>query len=346
MKNIENLLRAMPKVDLHCHLDGSIRCETILALAKSQGYHLPTTDPTEIKKYVQAGPNCRSLSDFLQVFNYIYPLLRQANALKRIAYELCEDCAKDNIRYVEVRFAPLLCAHDKFSTQEVIESVLEGLAMGGRDFGVDSSVIVCLIRSFSPQENWASFEAAQRFYGRGVVALDLAGDESKFPTQDFALYFERAKTKGMAATCHAGEAQGLHNLKSALSFGVERIGHGTHLMDAPDLLQEVLARNIVLEVGLTSNVRTRTVASYEEHPLRQFLKAGVRVTLNTDDKGILDIDLTHEYVQAYQLGISLSMLAQIALNGVSALFLPDVKKQKIKKLFEEQMNSVVATAGV
>ncbi|MBI4051045.1 MAG: adenosine deaminase, partial [Elusimicrobia bacterium] len=308
---IRNLLWNLPKVDLHCHLDGSLRVATILDLARQAKVKLPADNVQDLTPFVQVSPTCQSLSECLQVFYVLYPLLRTPEAIERIAYELCEDSAQENIRYVETRFAPMLNAHEKFPPKEVVASALKGLEKGQRKFGVKADVVICLFRSHSLHENRTAFEIAKRFWthrplsGPRVVGLDVAGDESKHPTLEFAEFFEQARASGMPTTCHAGETHGTENLKAALELHVQRIGHGIHLMEDTRLLQQVIERQIPLEIGITSNVRTKTVPSLETHPAYTFFKSGVPVTLNTDDRGVFGITLTHEYETAQKLGFSL-----------------------------------------
>jgi adenosine deaminase len=331
------LLRRLPKTDLHCHLDGSVRPETALELARKLGHKVS-------KEQLRVGPSCRSLKDFLDVFDALYPLLRTAEALERIAYELIEDCAAENIRHVEVRFAPELNRSAAFSTDEALEAALRGLRRGLADFGTTSSVIVCLLRSHTPEQNRRAFASLKKFFqarpaldSPSVVALDLAGDEARYPTMLFADFYEQAERLGFWTTCHAGETEGTANLRACLDLSVMRIGHGTHLLEDQTLMKEVVARRVPLEIGLSSNVRTKSVASLEAHPARRFHDAGVAITFNTDDRGIIGIDLTHEYEQASRIGFTFEELCRISLGSVDHVFLPPGEKAKLKARFEHEL---------
>ncbi|MBI5243448.1 MAG: adenosine deaminase [Elusimicrobia bacterium] len=341
---MESELRALPKTDLHCHLDGSLRVETALELAAGRKLKLPADTADELRPFLTVAPTCASLKEFLDVFQLIYPLLRDSSALERIAYELCEDCSAENIRHVEVRFAPLLQARSKFPPEEVIEAVLRGLSRGLADFEVTSGVIICLFRSHSARENAAAFRALKRFFkpgnglsSPGVVGMDLAGDEARHPTMEFADFFDQARRLGIPATCHAGEVVGTENLKAAISLDVRRIGHGTHLFEDEQLLDEVIRRRVPLEVGITSNVRTKSVRSLRAHPVRRFFEAGVPITLNTDDRGIIGIDLTHEYRAAAELGFSFEELAGLSLASVDHLFLPEADRRRLRASFQAEI---------
>ena len=344
-------LRKLPKADLHCHLDGSLRPRTVLELAKAAKVKLPADDLEGLLPFVQVAPTCRSLKEFLDVFHVLYPLLRRADAVERIAYELVEDCAADGILHCEVRFAPELQTTASFSTDQVVEAVLKGLRRGFKDFGTTSSVIVCLFRSHGPSENRRAFETAKKAFKAdasleepAVVGLDLAGDEARYPTIEYASFYQEARALGIHTTCHAGETVGTKNLKAALDLSVERIGHGIHLFEDKALMAEVVRRGVPLEIGISSNVRTKAVPDFESHPALAFHRAGVKITLNTDDRGILGIDLTHEYAEALRLGFTAAELARLSVASVDHLFLPARERARLKARFEAAA-SRLAPAG-
>ena len=346
---MNDLLRRLPKTDIHCHLDGSLRPATILDLAGQYRVKLPADTVEELRPHVQVAPTCRSLKEFLDVFDILYPLLRHAQAVERIAYELIEDCAADNIKHVEVRFAPELQTTASFSTDQVVESCLKGLKRGYEEFQTTSAVIICLFRSHGPQQNRRAFETLKKFFRAAapgepsVVGLDVAGDEARYPTIEYSSFYEQAKTLGIYTTCHAGETLGTANLRAALDLSVMRIGHGTHLMEDKNLMAEVVRRRVPLEIGISSNVRTKSVPNFKSHPALAFHKAGVPVTLNTDDRGILGIDLTHEYGQALRLGFTLAELGAISLASVEHLFLPASQREKLRRHFQKETSSLLET---
>lgn len=349
---MRDFFHKLPKTDLHCHLDGSLRPATVLELGRKYKVKLPADNLKDLTPHVQVAPTCRSLKEFLDVFHLLYPLLVHAEAVERIAYELVEDCAAENIRHVEARFAPSLQAHDKFRTDAVVEAVLKGLRRGCKDFGTTSSVIICLFRSHGPRENRWAFDSLKKYFNANakleepsVVGVDLAGDEARYPTMEYADFYREAKDRGIWMTCHAGETEGTANLEAALELDVHRIGHGTHLRDSQKLAKEVVKRNVPLEVGISSNVRTKSVPSFEQHPVVDFHKMGVPFTLNTDDRGILGIDLTHEYVEATKLGFSREQLAKISLDSVDHVFLPAAEKARLKARFKKEIDGLLAATG-
>lgn len=348
--NTAAVLAALPKTDIHCHLDGSLRPATVLELARQLKVKLPADNVKDLTPYVQVAPTCRSLKEFLDVFHLLYPLLQDSRSVERIAYELVEDCAKDNIRHVEARLAPVLQATASFTSDLVVEAVLRGLKRGFLDFGSTSSVIICLFRSHGPAENRKAFNTLKKYFQKdprpeepAVVGMDLAGDEARYPTMEYAAFYEEAKALGIWTTCHAGETKGTANLRAALDLSVMRIGHGTHLMEDQDLLKEVVRRKVPLEIGISSNVRTKSVRDFESHPALPFFRAGVPITLNTDDRGILGISLTHEYGEALKLGFSLSELAGLSAASTDHLFLPPAQRARLRAKFQAEIAAVMGS---
>ncbi|MEE8425049.1 MAG: adenosine deaminase [Elusimicrobiota bacterium] len=346
-KSENDLLRRMPKIDTHCHLDGSLRVETVLELAKKQRVRMPADTVEDLRRFVTVAPTCGSLADFLDVFNYIYPLVRDPASVERVAYELIEDCAQENIRHVEVRDAPVIHAHEKFTAAHFVEAALRGLRRGRKDFGVTSGFIIGLFRSHSPKENRVAFDAVKRFYRPGnglrepgVVGMDLCGDEARFPTMEFADFYREARELGIPTTCHAGETEGTENLQAALDLEVGRIGHGTHLFEDDKLLERVVQTGTPVEVGITSNLRTKSVARAEDHPIREFHRRGVRVSINTDDRGMIDIDLTHEFETALKIGFTFEQLMKLSTDSVDHLFLPMEDRRKLKASFQGEMRAL------
>ena len=213
---------------------------------------------------------------------------------------------------------------------------------------VSSGLILCLYRSLGPKENRAAFEGLKRFYRPenglarpGVVGMDLAGDEARYPTIQYAEFFEEGARLGIPATCHAGETVGTANLEAALALGVRRIGHGTHLAEHEPLLRQVVERRIPIEIGLTSNLRTKAVAGLAEHPALRFHRAGVRISLNTDDRGLFGIDLTHEYGLAREAGFTLEELSAISVGAVDHLFLPAGDKRRLAASFSRETKALL-----
>lgn len=314
--------KQLPKIDLHLHLDGAIRVATIAGLGDELGIQLPSYDPKELAKFVQVNRDCRSLTDFLKRFEVFYPLLPFAKTQERIAYELCEDCVRDNVIYFEARFAPALCTSPKFTMEDAVVAALEGFRRGQRDFGVRCGTILCCYRSVSVQENIAVVKLAHKYRDQGVVGIDLAGDENHFPAAPHAEAFALARKLDIPITIHAGEGCRPENIREAVfTHGATRIGHGVSLQNDPELLKAVRDRGTVFEICLTSNLQTCTVPSVQAHPFRKFLDEKIRVTLNTDDPAISNITLTHEFeLAAREYHLQPAEVRGLLLNAAQAVF--------------------------
>ncbi|MFH1416546.1 MAG: adenosine deaminase [Elusimicrobiota bacterium] len=336
----DELLRKLPKTDLHCHLDGSIRTSTIIELAREQGYPLPADNVEELRPYVRVPLDCRSLGDFLARFEVFYPLLTNPAALERISYELMRDCSAENVKYLEIRFAPVLQKTDSFPISQVVESVLAGIKKGERDYPIRGGLLLCLYRGTLPEDSIETVGCAISLRENGVCGIDIAGDESRYPLEDFITPVKMAREAGVNITIHAGEAAGAEYIKEAVAMGANRIGHGVTLAEDPALMEELARKEVPLEICITSNVHTQVVKDYETHPFRKFVENGVKVTLNTDDRGVSGIDLTYEYEKASELGLSLEDIQGIMINGVEAAFLDKEEKEELKTIFLKEIKEV------
>ena len=326
---------ALPKIDLHLHLDGAIRVPTIAALGDELGIRLPTYDPQKLARYVQVNRDCRSLTDFLKRFEVFYPLLPFAQTQERIAYELCEDAARDNVIYFETRFAPALAASRTFRMEDAVVAALEGLRRGQRDFGVRCGLILCCYRSLSLARNLATVKLAHRYREAGVVGIDLAGDETHYPAAPLAAAFRLARKLELPVTMHAGEGSAAENIREAVfDHGAVRIGHGVALARDGELLKRVRDQGTTFEICLTSNVQTCSVPSLRRHPFPHFLREQVRVTLNTDDPAISNITLTHELALAARtFKLTRRQVRDILLNAAQAAFAePSVKRSLARRI--------------
>jgi adenosine deaminase len=317
------LVRALPKAELHCHLDGSIRPETLLELGREYGQPMPAATP-EALGTMMAARDVRDLDEYLGRFDITLSVMQTAESLRRIAYELVEDAAADGVRYIEIRFCPALNVRGALSLADVMDAVLRGISLGERDHGVRARVIVCALRSMPPALSRELAELAVGYQGRGVVGFDLAGGEHGNPAVAHAAAFDLARRGGLAVTAHAGEAFGPKSIHQAVfDLCTNRIGHGTRLYEDPALASYVNDRRITLEICLTSNVQTRVVPSYDAHPLRSYVEHGMSVTLNTDNRLISGTTLTDEYLHAARaLDFTLRELGELALESFAAAFLP------------------------
>ena len=290
----EELVRALPKTDLHCHLDGSLRVETLLELAHEQGVELPADNVEELNNIIHAGSERnKSLAEYLKVFDYTLSVLQEAPALERVAFELAEDQWNDGVRLLEVRFSPVLNIEKGLTLAETIEATKAGLKRAEAKYGIKTGIIVCGIRSIGAQTSLTLAELAVAFKNRGVVGYDLAGQEENFPAKDHMEAFYLTLNNNLNLTIHAGEAYGPESIHQAIHYcGAHRIGHGTRTREDGDLLNYINDHRIPLEMCITSNVQTGSVNSFETHPIRNYYDLGLRVTINTDNLLVSDTTIT------------------------------------------------------
>jgi adenosine deaminase len=329
-------LLGLPKAELHVHLDGSLRPATLLELARARGVELPADEPEALARAMLVS-DAESLEEYLEPFRLTLGVMQDAEAIERVAFELSEDHAAENVRYVEVRFCPDLCTRRGLTSDEVLDAALAGLAGAERATGIRTSVIVCGLRSLPPASSLEMAELAVAYAGRGVCAFDLAGAEHGFPVADHVEALRVAHAAGLPVTIHAGEGFGPRSIRQALELGrAARIGHGTRLGEDAALLGEVRDAGIVLEICLTSNVQTRVAASYETHPLRSFFDQGLRVALCTDNRLMSGVTLTREYEHARDaLGFTWEELVQVARTGFASAFAQEGLREEMLRGFAE-----------
>ncbi len=314
----------LPKTDLHVHLDGSMRIETMLDIAQKEGIDLGADTPEKLIKKIGPGKMHESLNKYLEGFDLTLKVMQTPESLYRAAYELAEDNAKENVHYIEVRYSPILHTQKGLSPTVILESVVEGLKDAERDFNIKSGVIVCGIRNISPEVSMRMAELAVAFKNRGVVGFDLAGAEYNYPARDHLPAFNLILSNNINVTIHAGEAYGPDSIHQALHYcGAHRIGHGTRLREQGDLLNYVNDHRIPLEICLSSNIQTQAAKHMGDHPFKFYLDLGLRVTLNTDNRLITNTTMTDEYYIAYkEFGLSPQNILDLVINGVKSAFIP------------------------
>lgn len=315
--------RALPLLDLHRHLDGCVRLETILDLGRRHGLPLPAWDVEGLRPHAQVSGRQPGVMEFIAKFRWMTGVMVDAEAVRRIACENVEDARREGIAYVELRFSPWFMAQPHgLDPAVVVEAVADGVAAGARDFGVRVGLIGILSRTYGPGTAARELDALLAHRAK-LVALDLAGDEARWPGELFVGHFRRARDAGLHVTIHAGEADGAHSVRQAIEgLGATRIGHAVRAVEDPALLDLMAERRIGIEANLTSNVQTSTVRDYASHPLRHFLERGLLATINTDDPGISGITLKHEYeVAAPAAGLSPEQIRQAQRNALEVAFL-------------------------
>jgi adenosine deaminase len=330
----------LPKTDLHVHLDGSLRIGTILELAEEQGVDLPSESPDGLLKFMNCGLRTGSLVEYLKAFDVTLRVLQTEQALSRVAYELCEDAAKENVRYMEVRYAPMLHTKKGLKLTTVVEAVLSGIARAREELGIHAKVIICGIRNISPESSLEMARLAVAYKNRGVVGFDLAGAEYDHPPKHHRDAFDLIRKNNINCTIHAGEAFGPESIAQAIHVcGAHRIGHGCRLWENGDLLAYVNDHRIPLECCPSSNVQTGAVTELGRHPIKLFYDLGVRVTVNTDNRLITDTSVSRELWLCHtQLGMSLDDIKKIILNGFKAAFLPFHQRQDYVRRTAEELD--------
>ena len=331
----EEIIRGVPKVQLHDHLDGGLRTATIIELAKEIKYKkLPTEDPEELAVWFHRGANKGNLVEYLQGFEHTCAVMQTKESLERTAYEMMEDMYKDGVCFVETRFAPILHLEKGLHYDDVMKSVIRGLEKGKNDFGVGYGLILCALRNMKASLDIA--ELAVNYRNQGVVGFDLAGEEGGFPPKKHIEAFDFIKRENFNITIHAGEAFGKESIWQAIQLcGAHRIGHATRVIEdivfdkdknivgLGELAQFILDKRIPLEICLLSNVHTGAVDKLENHPFIHLYKQKYRVFLNTDDRLMSNTTLTNEYMTASEMfDISLDDIEKLNLNAMKSAFIP------------------------
>lgn len=314
-----NDVQKLPKIELHVHLDGSVRPEFI---AQQLGI-----SREEAAGRMSVPLTCNNLCDYLTCFDLPLREMQTKEALSTVSKQLAEDLLEDGVCYAEIRFAPMKHVRGGLSLEEVIDAVLVGL----KEQSLESNLILCLMRDASFDENLKVVNLAASYLNKGVVALDLAGDEAHYDTAQFEVLFLEAKRRSIPFTIHAGEASGWESVMTALSFGAKRIGHGIRSLENKDLLETLKNNRILLEVCPTSNVQTKVVDSYQVHPIRTLYSFGIPVSINTDNRTVSGITLTKEYQFLQQVfHFTKEDFLKMNLDAIEYSFLAPEKKQKLK----------------
>lgn len=312
----------LPKLDLHCHLDGSLTQSSISRLLKQ-----------EIEaKDLQVDEHCKNLGEYLEKFELPLRCMQTEANLRAVSREFLMEASKENIQYIEVRFAPLLSVNEELSCKKVIEAVLTGLEEAKADCGTHYNVIVCAMRHHPLTENLDMLKTSREFLGSGVCAADLAGNEAAFPMKDYTELFEQVKQWGMPFTIHAGECGSVENVIASVTCGAARIGHGIALSGNKEAIQLCRDRKTGIEMCPISNMQTKAVSDKKNYPIREFMEEGLCVTINTDNRTVSNTTISKEleFIQE-NYKISDEALRQFMINAVSAAFAEDSVKETLWK---------------
>lgn len=341
------LIQRLPKTDLHCHLDGSVRLDTIVDLANKHAIRLPTFDRGELRRLIVAGDQVGSLEEYLHAFDVTLSVMQTEAGLERCAYELAEDAWRENVRYLEVRYSPLLHVRAGLRPAQVVEAVLRGLRAAKRELGIRTGLILCAIRSLGPEQSLRIAELCVAFKNRGVVGFDLAGSEANHQAKLHRQAFQLVIDNNINCTAHAGESFGPDSVHQAIhKCGAHRIGHGTRLVESGDLLNYVNDHRIPLEVCPSSNLQTRAATSWENHPVDFYVDYGLRVTINTDNRLMSDTTVSRElYLCARHYGWSLQTIKEIIIAGWKSAFMPYREKADLVAEVSRELAQYVDPRG-
>lgn len=321
----QDRIKEIPKIDLHCHLDGSLRKECLQELL---GRKIKIAE-------LQVEDHCQSLAQYLEKFDLPLQCLQTEAGLKRAGYDFIQNVAEENVKYVEVRFAPSLSKEKGLDCEKIMGAVLEGLEAGKKEYGVEYNVIACAMRHLSYEENLRMAEEVRGFYGKGLCAFDLAGNEAAFPIEEFSQFLGNIVDMGIPFTIHGGECGRVENVTKAVEYGAKRIGHGIALRGHEDAIEICRDKKIGIEMCPISNLQTKAVRKVEDYPIREFIQKGLLITLNTDNRTVSNTSIEKEikFVQK-NWAVTDEEVLMMMRQAVEVSFAQEQVKQKLRKLFE------------
>lgn len=329
-----NLLN-FPKVELHVHLDGSVRPNTVSDILN--------LDKKKIEKEMKVDNSCKDLNEYLTKFDLPLKILQTKENLIRVSEELAIDLKNDGVIYAEVRFAPILHTNDDLSCEEVIESVIEGISC----VDIKINLIICLMRNVSDNDNYKVIEAGLKYINNRVVGFDLAGAEAIYKTSKFEELFKYINKYNIPYTIHAGEADGVSSIKSAIAFGTKRIGHGVRIMEDNSMIKYAKEYNITFEVCPTSNIDTKIFKEYKDHAIKKMYDNNLNITINTDNRTVSNITLTEEYEKLINtFNFNLEDLKIMNINAINASFINVIEKEKLKQEYIYKYNEFINNGGI
>ena len=326
--------RAIPKAELHLHLDGSVRPRTVFELAKQNGVPLPVGDADRLVDFLEANERTASLVEYITYFELPIAVMQTIPALERVTYELCADVAKDNVRYVEIRYGPWLHVQGGLSLTDVIRAVLAGWAQGKKEFGLQGGIIVTALRDMPPAQNLALAQVAGRFVSEGVIGFDLAGDEAGHPPILHEDAFRVARSLGLNITIHAGEAAGPESIRQAIAMGAVRLGHGVRAQEDSEVIAMIKENGVQLDTAPTSNAQTKAVRRLEDHPVRRFFRDGIKVTISTDSRTVSRTTLADEFIKVARIiGCSIDEIWAMNVQALDGGFGDVASRKRLRQEF-------------
>lgn len=339
----EDVVKSLPKIELHCHLDGSVRAETLIKIAKKQNLPL-VQELAPLEKQLIAPVNCQNLNEYLTCFDIILPYLQTTEALSEAAYDVISQAAEEHIHYIEVRFAPSLHTRNGLTHTQIITAVLKGLTQGKTDFGVESNALLCGMRHEELADIKQIVHLANQFKELGVSGFDLAGNEVDFPPNKFSDVLALIDQLDIPLTLHAGECGCGKNVADAVVLGARRIGHGIAVKDTPEYFDLLRQTNTLLEICPTSNLQTKTVSSLKDYPFKKFLEEKINICINTDNRTVSNTTLTAEYMKLHTwYGISYDDMEKFNHAAIDGAFLPQEEKQLLHNYLAHSYAHLLST---
>jgi adenosine deaminase len=334
-------LHALPKIDLHRHLEGSLRLETLAEIAQEHGIDLPSYDIEYLRRFATVtSDDIPNFSSFIAKFAFLRRFYPTKGVMERVAYEAVADAAEDNIKYLELRFNPVALAEEQNAQlSDVVAWVCAVIAKAQNDYDIRTNLILQIDRRGSVESAAEIAELAVAHRKDGVVGIDLAGYEVQYPARRFADVFQRAGREGVGITVHAGEEGGAENVREAIELlGAQRIGHGVRSIENSDVIHLIRGRGVTLEVCPTSNLQTAVVRRFWQHPLADLIALNLRVTINTDDPSVSDTTLTDEYMTAMvAMGVTLEQIKHTILTGIAGSFQPPDERKQTALWFQKEL---------
>ena len=322
---LDNNFLNMPKIDLHCHLDGSMTLKSINEILERD----------VAASEVQVSDDCTSLAEYLSKFNALIECIQTEAGLKKAAKDFLLGLARDNVKYVEARFAPAFSMSEGLNCRQIMEAVLDGLSEASKECGIMYQVIACCMRHHDEETNFNVLRECREYLGEGLGAVDLAGDEAGFPTKKYYPLFEYAKKMDYPFTIHAGECGDANNILLAAEWGAKRIGHGIAMMGRPDVMKVVADKRMGVEMCPISNYHTKALLPGTTYPIREFTNAGVLATLNTDNRLVSNTSITREMeFLNTNFGITMEELWQYQKNAIEVAFCNDDTKHELWKIYK------------
>lgn len=333
IKAIQN----MPKAILHIHLDGSLRVQTVHKWLKKKGENVSLE---EVKEKLMVDRDCRDLNQYLEKFDLPVKVLQTEKCIEQATYELFLDLASQNVIYAEVRFAPSLHTQQGLTYSQIVEAAIKGMNRAKKECEIEGNLILCCMRGKdSQEENLATVKVAKEYLGKGVASLDLAGAEALFPTKDFEDIFKIAKDLNIPFTIHAGEADGVESIKKAIEFGTSRIGHGVRCLEDRNLVEELIQKEIPLEVCPISNLQTK--ATEEPHPIEEIYRRGIITTINTDNNTVSNTSIEEEYKYILQnTNLTIQDIIEMNINAIKSAFISSQKKEQLIEVITNYRNRI------